>query len=164
MPTAAELFVRCLENEGVQYVFGIPGEETLDLNDAIDRSETVSFVPVRHEQGAAFMADAYGRLTGRAGVCLGTLGPGATNLVTGLADAFLDRAPVVALTGQTDRSEMHKGSHQYIDIVRMMKPVTKWNARVHDPAIIPEAVRKAFAVAEREKPGATHLELPDDVM
>ncbi len=164
MPTAAELFVRCLENEGVQYVFGIPGEETLDLNDAIDCSETVSFVPVRHEQGAAFMADAYGRLTGRAGVCLGTLGPGATNLVTGLADAFLDRAPVVALTGQTDLSEMHKESHQYIDIVRMMKPVTKWNARVHDPEIIPEAVRKAFAVAEREKPGATHLELPDDVM
>ena len=164
MPTAAQLFVRCLENEGVQYVFGIPGEETLDLNDAIDRSETVSFVPVRHEQGAAFMADAYGRLTGRAGVCLGTLGPGATNLVTGLADAFLDRAPVVALTGQTDLSEMHKESHQYIDIVRMMKPVTKWNARVHDPEIIPEAVRKAFALAEREKPGATHLELPDDVM
>ena len=164
MPSAAELFVRCLENEGVEYVFGIPGEETLDLNDAIDRSETVSFVPVRHEQGAAFMADAYGRLTGRAGVCLGTLGPGATNLVTGLADAFLDRAPVVALTGQTDLSEMHKESHQYIDIVRMMKPVTKWNARVHDPEIIPEAVRKAFALAEREKPGATHLELPDDVM
>ena len=110
------------------------------------------------------MADAYGRLTGQAGVCLGTLGPGATNLVTGLADAFLDRAPVVALTGQTGLAEMHKESHQYIDIVRMMKPVTKWNARIHDAAIIPEAVRKAFAVAEREKPGATHLELPDDVM
>ena len=164
MPTAAELFVRCLENEGVRYVFGIPGEETLDLNEAIEHSETVAFLPVRHEQGAAFMADAYGRLTGRAGVCLGTLGPGATNLVTGLADAYLDRAPVVALTGQTGLSEMHKESHQYIDIVRMMKPVTKWNARVHDPEIIPEAVRKAFAVAEREKPGATHLELPDDVM
>jgi acetolactate synthase I/II/III large subunit len=164
MPTAAELFVRCLENEGVEYVFGIPGEETLDLNDAIDRSESVDFLPVRHEQGAAFMADAYGRLTGRAGVCLGTLGPGATNLVTGLADAYLDRAPVVALTGQTGLSEMHKESHQHIDIVRMMKPVTKWNARVHAPEIIPEAVRKAFAVAEREKPGATHLELPDDVM
>ncbi len=164
MPTAAELFVRCLENEGVRYVFGIPGEETLDLNEAIEHSATVAFLPVRHEQGAAFMADAYGRLTGRAGVCLGTLGPGATNLVTGLADAYLDRAPVVALTGQTGLSEMHKESHQYIDIVRMMKPVTKWNARVHDPEIIPEAVRKAFAVAEREKPGATHLELPDDVM
>ena len=164
MPSAAELFVRCLENEGVEYVFGIPGEETLDLNEALEHSESIQFLPVRHEQGAAFMADAYGRLTGRAGVCLGTLGPGATNLVTGLADAYLDRAPVVALTGQTGLSEMHKESHQYIDIVRMMKPVTKWNARIHDPAIIPEAVRKAFAVAEREKPGATHLELPDDVM
>ncbi len=164
MPSAAELFVRCLENEGVEYVFGIPAEETLDLNEALDHSESIQFLPVRHEQGAAFMADAYGRLTGRAGVCLGTLGPGATNLVTGLADAYLDRAPVVALTGQTGLSEMHKESHQYIDIVRMMKPVTKWNARIHDPEIIPEAVRKAFAVAEREKPGATHLELPDDVM
>ncbi len=164
METAAEVFVRCLENEGVRHVFGIPGEETLDLNEALDRSASIEFVPVRHEQGGAFMADAYGRLTGRAGVCLGTLGPGATNLVTGMADAFLDRAPVVALTGQTDLSEMHKESHQYIDVVRMMKPVTKWNARVHDPDIIPEAVRKAFAVAEREKPGATHLELPADVM
>src|SRR5437588_7908285 len=164
MTTAAEVFVRCLENEGVRHVFGIPGEETLDLNEALDRSSSIEFVPVRHEQGGAFMADAYGRLTGRAGVCLGTLGPGATNLVTGMADAFLDRAPVVALTGQTDLSEMHKESHQYIDVVRMMKPVTKWNARVHDPDIIPEAVRKAFAVAEREKPGATHLELPADVM
>ena len=164
MPTAAELFVRCLENEGVRHVFGIPGEETLDLNEALDASDQISFIPVRHEQGAAFMADAYGRLTGHAGVCLGTLGPGATNLVTGMADAFLDRAPVVALTGQTDLSEMHKESHQYIDVVRMMKPITKWNARVHDPQIIPEAVRKAFAVAEREKPGATHLELPADVM
>src|SRR5919197_3078898 len=164
MACAAELFVRCLENEGVEYVFGIPGEETLDLNEALDRSGSIQFVPVRHEQGAAFMADAYGRLTGRAGVCLGTLGPGATNLVTGLADAYLDRAPVVALTGQTGLSEMHKESHQHIDIVQMMIPVTKWNARVHDPEIIPEAVRKAFAVAEREKPGATHLERPDDVM
>jgi acetolactate synthase I/II/III large subunit len=164
MPRAADLFVQCLENEGVRYVFGIPGEETLDLNDALDASSQITFVPVRHEQGAAFMADAYGRLTGQAGVCLGTLGPGATNLMTGLADAFLDRAPVVALTGQTGLAEMHKESHQYIDIVRMMKPVTKWNARIHDAAIIPEAVRKAFAVAEREKPGATHLELPDDVL
>jgi acetolactate synthase-1/2/3 large subunit len=164
MPGAAELFVNCLENEGVRYVFGIPGEETLDLNEALDHSPSVKFIPVRHEQGGAFMADAWGRLTGHAGVCLGTLGPGATNLVTGMADAFLDRAPLVALTGQTDLSEMHKESHQHIDIVRMLKPVTKWNARIHDAEIIPEAVRKAFAVAEREKPGATHLELPADVM
>src|ERR687887_1863581 len=104
---ASDLFVRCLENEGVEYVFGIPGEETLDLNEALDRSESIRFLPVRHEQGAAFMADAYGRLTGRAGVCLGTLGPGATNLVTAVADAFLDRAPLVALTGQADLERQH---------------------------------------------------------
>src|SRR6188474_559089 len=130
---ASDLFVECLEAEGVKHVFGIPGEETLDLNESLSRS-SIEFIPVRHEQGAAFMADAYGRLTGHAGVCLGTLGPGATNLVTGLADAFLDRAPVVALTGQTGLLEMHKESHQYIDVVRMMKPVTKWNARIHDAA------------------------------
>src|SRR5919206_1610917 len=154
MPTAAELFVRCLENEGVEHVFGIPGEETLDLNDALDRSSQIAFIPVRHEQGAAFMADAYGRLTGRAGVCLGTLGPGATNLVTGIADAYLDRAPVVALTGQTDLSEMHKESHQHIDVVRLLEPVTRWNTRVEQPAAIPEIVRKAFRMARLEKPSA----------
>src|SRR5256885_2639926 len=110
------------------------------------------------------MADAYGRLTGRAGVCLGTLGPGATNLVTAVADAFLDRAPLVALTGQSDLERMHKESHQYIDLVEVMRPITKWNARVTAPEIIPEVVRKAFKLAESEKPGATHLELPEDVM
>jgi acetolactate synthase-1/2/3 large subunit len=110
------------------------------------------------------MADAYGRLTGRAGVCLGTLGPGATNLVTAVADAFLDRAPLVALTGQSDLERMHKESHQYIDLIGILHPIVKWNARVSSPEIIPEVVRKAFAVAESEKPGATHLELPEDVM
>ena len=110
------------------------------------------------------MADMYGRLTGRAGVCLGTLGPGATNLVTAVADAYLDRAPLVALTGQGDLERMHKESHQYIDIVDVMRPITKWNARVNSPEIIPEVVRKAFKVAESEKPGATHIELPEDVM
>jgi acetolactate synthase I/II/III large subunit len=110
------------------------------------------------------MADMYGRLTGRAGVCLGTLGPGATNLVTAVADAFLDRAPLVALTGQGDLERMHKESHQYIDVVRMMQPITKWNARLSAPEIIPEVVRKAFKIAEAEKPGATHIELPEDVM
>jgi acetolactate synthase-1/2/3 large subunit len=144
-------------------VFGIPGEETLDLNESLANS-SVSFLPVRHEQGGAFMADMYGRLTGRAGVCLGTLGPGATNLVTAVADAFLDRAPLVALTGQSDMERMHKESHQYIDLVDVMKPITKWNTRVNAPEIIPEVVRKAFKVAESEKPGATHIELPEDVM
>src|SRR3954464_15554401 len=160
---AAELFVDCLEAEGVRYVFGIPGEETLDLNEALDGSQ-IEFVPVRHEQGGAYMADMYGRLTRSAGVCLGTLGPGATNLVTGVADAFLDRSPMVVLTGQGDLERMHKESHQYIDLLRVMRPITKWNARVSDPRIIPEVVRKAFKLAEGEKPGATHIELPEDVM
>src|SRR3954466_16366868 len=161
--TAAQLLVECLEAEGVEHVFGIPGEETLDLNEALADS-AIEFVPVRHEQGGAYIADVYGRLTGRAGVCLGTLGPGATNLVTAVADAFLDRAPLVALTGQGDLERMHKESHQYIDVVRLMQPITKWNARLNDPVIIPEVVRKAFKVAETEKPGATHIELPEDGM
>jgi acetolactate synthase I/II/III large subunit len=160
---ASDLFVECLEAEGVKYVFGIPGEETLDLNESLERS-SVSFVPVRHEQGGAYMADMYGRLTQRAGVCLGTLGPGATNLVTAIADAFLDRSPLVAITGQGDLERMHKESHQYIDVVSMFKPVTKWNARLTSPRIIPEAVRKAFKVAQAQKPGPTHIELPEDVM
>src|SRR5437764_6257050 len=160
---ASDVFVDCLEAEGVRYVFGIPGEETLDLSESLSDS-SIEFVPVRHEQGGAYMADAYGRLTGRAGVCLGTLGPGATNLVTAVADAFLDRAPLVALTGQSDLERMHKESHQYIDLIGILRPIVKWNARVSSPEIVPEVVRKAFAVAESEKPGATHLELPEDVM
>jgi acetolactate synthase-1/2/3 large subunit len=160
---ASDVFVECLEAEGVRHVFGIPGEETLDLNESLSRS-SIDFVPVRHEQGGAYMADVYGRLTGHAGVCLGTLGPGALNLVTAVADAYLDRAPLVALTGQGDLERMHKESHQYIDLMRVMRPITKWNARLSDPAIIPEVVRKAFKLAEGEKPGATHIELPEDVM
>ena len=160
---ASDLFVECLEVEGVKYVFGIPGEETLDLNESLANS-SVDFIPVRHEQGGAYMADMYGRLTQRAGVCLGTLGPGATNLITAVADAFLDRSPLVALTGQGDLERMHKESHQYIDIVSIMKPVTKWNARLNSSQIIPEVVRKAFKVAQAQKPGPTHIELPEDVM
>ncbi|HEX2413658.1 MAG TPA: acetolactate synthase large subunit [Thermoleophilaceae bacterium] len=160
---ASDVFVECLEAEGVKHVFGIPGEETLDLNESLSRS-SIEFIPVRHEQGGAYMADVYGRLTGHAGVCLGTLGPGALNLVTAVADAYLDRAPLVALTGQGDLERMHKESHQYIDLVRVMRPITKWNARLSDAAIIPEVVRKAFKVAEGEKPGSTHIELPEDVM
>src|SRR5213082_1004296 len=160
---ASDVFVECLEAEGVRYVFGIPGEETLDLNESLENS-SITFVPVRHEQGGAYMADAYGRLTQRAGVCLGTLGPGATNLVTGVGDAFLDHSPLVALTGQGDLERMHKESHQYIDVISLMRPIVKWNARLNSPAIIPEAVRKAFKVAQGQKPGPTHLELPEDVM
>jgi len=160
--TGAELLVRCLEHEGVRMIFGIPGEETLALTEALADS-TIRFVTCRHEQGAAFMADVWGRLTGRAGVCLGTLGPGATNLATGVADANLDRAPVVAITGQAGRDRIHKESHQYVDVVQVFRPLTKWNTRLELAAVIPEAVRKAFKVAETEKPGACHLELPEDV-
>jgi acetolactate synthase-1/2/3 large subunit len=160
---ASDVFVECLEAEDVRYVFGIPGEETLDLNESLERS-AIEFVPVRHEQGGAYMADTYGRLTRSAGVCLGTLGPGATNLVTGVADAFLDHSPVVALTGQGDLQRTHKESHQYIDIVSLMRPIVKWNTTLTAPQIIPEAVRKAFKVAQAQKPGPTHLELPEDVM
>ncbi|MEO6458573.1 MAG: acetolactate synthase large subunit [Chloroflexia bacterium] len=160
---AAELLVRCLENEGVKYVFGVPGEEILDLLDALSRSESIQFVTTRHEQGAAFMADVYGRLSTYPGVCMATLGPGATNLITGIADATLDLAPLVAITGQAGLERVHKESHQYIDVVQMLQPVTKWNARVERPDAVPEMVRKAFRLARLEKPGATHLELPEDV-
>jgi len=159
---AAELLVRCLENEGVELVFGLPGEETLEVMDALLGSR-VRFIETRHEQGAAFMADVYGRLSGKAGVCLSTLGPGATNLLTGVADAYLDRAPLVAITGQASLNRRHKESHQYIDIMSMFKPVTKWNTSIPKAEVIPEAVRKAFKIAQTEKPGATHLELPEDV-
>jgi acetolactate synthase-1/2/3 large subunit len=151
-----------LENEGVEILFGLPGEENLDVMDALLGSR-IRFITTRHEQGAAFMADVYGRLSGKAGACLSTLGPGATNLLTGVADANLDRAPLVAITGQASLDRMHKESHQYIDALSMFKPVTKWNAEITRPQIIPEAVRKAFKVAQTEKPGATHLELPEDV-
>ncbi len=159
---AAELVVRCLENEGVDVLFGLPGEENLALMDALAGSR-IRFILTRHEQGAAFMADVHGRLTGKAGVCVSTLGPGATNLLTGVADATLDRAPLVAITGQASLDRMHKESHQYIDVLSLFRPVTKWNATVTRPQVIPEAVRKAFKVAQIEKPGATHLELPEDV-
>ena len=160
--TAAGLIVKCLENEGVDYIFGVPGEENMDLLDALLGS-SIRFIMTRHEQGAAFMADVYGRLTGKAGVCLSTLGPGATNLITGVADANMDRAPVVALTAQADRDRMHKESHQHLDIVTLFRPVTKWNTSLTIPDIIPEAFRKAFKLAQSEKPGATHIEIPEDV-
>src|SRR3989449_675451 len=159
---AAELLVACLENEGVEFLFALPGEENLDVLDALATAR-IRVILVRHEQGAAFMADVYGRLTGKAGVCLATLGPGATNLLTGVADASLDRVPLVAITGQASLDRTHKESHQYIDVMALFKPVTKWQAQIAGASIIPEAVRKAFKVAQTEKPGATHLELPEDV-
>ena len=159
---AAELFIKCLEAEGVEYIFGVPGEENAHFMMALEDSP-LRFVLTRHEQGAAFMADVYGRLTGKAAVCLGTLGPGATNLVTGVADANMDRAPLVVITGQADIRRQHKESHQAMDVVGLFKPVSKWAHSIIHPDNIPEVVRKAFKLAEVEKPGACHIEFPEDI-
>ncbi len=159
---AAELFVRCLENEGVEYIFGIPGEENLDVMDALLDS-TIKFITVRHEQGAAFMADVYGRLTGKAGVCLATLGPGATNLVTGVADANMDHAPLVAIAGQASTHRLHKESHQVLDLELMFQPISKYSSRLLTPNIISEVVRKAFKIAQTEKYGASFIEFPENI-
>ena len=162
MRTTAQVLVDCLEAEGVDVIFGIPGEETLDLMFAI-RDSKIRFIPVRHEQGAAFMADVYGRLTGRAGVCLSTLGPGATNLVTGVADAYLDGAPLVAITGQVGTDRMQLTSHQYLDLTAMFEPITKRSKQIIRPDTVGEIVRLAFKHAEKGKPGATHIDLPQNI-
>lgn len=159
----SELFVKCLEIEGVEYIFGVPGEENADFMMALETSESIKFMLTRHEQGAAFMAEVYGRLTGKPGVCLGTLGPGATNLVTGVADANMDRAPLIALTGQAGSQRLHKESHQAMDVVAMFRPITKWAHSIINPNNTPEVVRKAFKLATTEKPGACLIELPEDL-
>ncbi|MBT8173336.1 MAG: acetolactate synthase large subunit [Nitrosopumilus sp.] len=159
---ASDLFVKCLENEGVEYIFGIPGEENADFVMSLSESK-IKFILTRHEQGAAFMADVYGRLTGKVGVCLATLGPGATNLVTGVANANMDRSRLLAITGQTDSHLLHKESHQNMDAITMFKPITKWNWSIRNPQNIPEIVRRAFKIALEEKPGAVHIELPQDI-
>lgn len=159
---ASDLFVRCLENEGVTHIFGVPGEENADVMLSLNNS-TIDFVLCRHEQAAAFAADVYGRLTGKSGVCLGTLGPGATNLVTGVADANMDRAPCVCIIGQASTTRLHKESHQNMDSIAMFKPISKWAHSIYDEHNIPEVIRKAFKLAEAEKPGATVIELPEDI-
>lgn len=159
---AAELFVRCLENEGVEYIFGIPGEENLDVMDALLDS-SIQFITTRHEQGAAFMADVYGRLSGRPGVCLATLGPGATNLLTGVADANMDHAPLIAIAGQADTHRLHKESHQVLHLDRLFDEVTKYSSMIVAPDVIPEVVRKAFKVAMTEKKGASFIEFPENI-
>jgi len=159
---ASELFIRCLENEGVDYIFGIPGEENLDVMDAL-LSSSIHFITTRHEQGAAFMADVYGRLSGKPGVCLATLGPGATNLLTGVADANMDHAPVVAIAGQADTTRLHKESHQVLHLDRIFDHVTKYSSRIVSADVIPEVVRKAFKVAVTEKMGATFIEFPENI-
>ena len=159
---AAELLIACLEAEGVRRIYGVPGEENADFMLAVEHSG-IEFVLTRHEQGAAFMAATHGRLTGEIGVCLGTLGPGATNLITGVADGNMDRAPLLVITGQGSTDRLHKESHQVMDVVEMYRPVTKWSHSIRNAAQIPEIVRKATKLATTEKPGAVHLELPEDV-
>ncbi len=159
---ASDLFVKCLEAEGVTHIFGVPGEENADVMISLN-SSPIDFVLTRHEQGAAFMADAYGRLTGKAGVCLATLGPGSTNLVTGVADANMDRAPMVVIIGQAGTYRLHKESHQNMDSITMYKPISKSAQTVAKASNIPEMVRYAFKTAETEKPGAAVIELPEDL-
>jgi len=159
---ASDLFVRCLEAEGVEFIFGVPGEENADLMISL-ADASIRFVLCRHEQAAAFMADVYGRLTGRPGVCLATLGPGATNLVTGVANGNMDRSPMVVITGQGGTQRLHKESHQAMHVVDMFKPLTKWAEMVQHEDNISEMVRKAFKLAEFEKPGACLIELPEDI-
>ncbi len=159
---ASDLFVKCLEAEGVKRIFGVPGEENADLMISLEDSP-IEFVLTRHEQGAAFMAEVQGRLTGEPGVCLATLGPGATNLITGVADANMDRAPMIVITGQADSNRQHKESHQHMDVVAMFRPVTRWAQSVLQPDSVPEIVRKAFKIATTEKPGASHIELAEDI-
>ena len=160
---ASDLFVKCLEEEGVTRIFGVPGEENADFMISLKQSKKIEFILCRHEQAAAFMADAYGRLTGKAGVCLSTLGPGVTNLMTGLADANMDRSPVVAIIGQGSTNRLHKESHQIMDSISMVHPISKWAQTILSPKNITEVVRKAFKVAETEKPGVTVVEFPEDI-
>ena len=162
MALVAGLIVECLENEGVTHVFGIPGEENIHLVDALSRS-SIRYVLVRHEQGASFMAETYGRLSGRAGVCSATLGPGAINLLTGVADATTNSTPLVALSAQVGMNRSFKESHQGVDLVSMFVPVTKWSALVATPEAAPEMIRKAFKLSQTERPGAVYLAVPEDI-
>ncbi|ODU21035.1 MAG: acetolactate synthase [Sphingomonas sp. SCN 67-18] len=163
MTKASDLFIQCLEEEGVEYVFGVPGEENLDFLDSLSRSSKIRLILTRHEQGAGFMAATYGRHTGRTGVCLSTLGPGATNLVTAAAYANLGGMPILMVTGQKPIKKSKQGRFQILDVVDMMRPITKYTHQLASADNIPSRVREAFRLAEEEKPGATHLEFPEDV-
>jgi len=158
----ADLFVRCLEAADVRFVFGVPGEENLDLVDAL-RDSPIRFIMTRHEQAAAFMADVYGRLTGKVGVCTATLGPGATNLITGVADAFLDHAPVLAIAGQGATHRLHKRSHQIIDLSDLFAHIAKYSARINEAEAITEMVADALAHAAAQKPGPAFIEFPENI-
>ena len=159
----SDLFIKCLENEGIEYIFGVPGEENADFLMSLKKSKKITFVLTRHEQGAAFMAESYGKLTGKLSCCLSTLGPGATNLLTGVADANMDHSPILVITGQGSSDRLHKESHQIMDVCNMFESVTKWTTSIRNPNTIPEIVRKAVRLATLEKPGAVHIELPEDI-
>jgi len=160
--SVAKLLVQCLENEGVKYIFGIPGEENIHFIDAL-RGSSIRFVLVRHEQAASFMADMYGRLTGQAGVCAATLGPGAINLLLGVTDAYTDSVPLVAISAQVGLNRIFKETHQYVDLPSMFSPVTKYCGLVMTPSALPEMVRKAFKEAQTPRPGACYLAIPEDI-
>jgi acetolactate synthase-1/2/3 large subunit len=159
---ASDLFIKCLEEEGVEFIYGVPGEENLDMLESM-RTSNIKLVLTRHEQAAGFMATTYGRLTGKAGVCMATLGPGATNLVTAAAYAQLGAMPMVMITGQKPVKTSKQGAFQILDIVGMMKPLTKFTHQLVSGENIPNKVREAFRLAEEERPGATHLEFPEDI-
>ena len=159
---ASDLFVAQLEEEGVEYIFGLPGEENLDFLESL-RTSKIKLIVTRHEQAAAFMAATYGRLTGKTGVCFSTLGPGATNLVTGVAQAQLIGTPFISISGQKALTDNWQGRFQLVDVVRMMEPLCKKAVSITDPGMIPTVIRNAFKHAEAERPGAVHIELPEDV-
>ncbi len=159
---ASDLFIKALENEGVEYIFGIPGEENLDLLNSL-KNYSIQFILTRHEQGAGFMAATYGRLTGKVGVCLATLGPGATNLVTPAAYANLGGIPMLMITGQKPIKKSKQGRFQIIDVVHMMEPITKYSKQIVNGNNIAAVVRQSFKLASQERPGAVHIELPEDI-
>src|SRR5881394_4235138 len=163
MTKASDLFVTCLEEEGVEYVFGVPGEENLDFLDSLSRSKKIQLVLTRHEQGAGFMASTYGRHTGKAGVCVATLGPGATNFVTAAAYAQLGGMPMMMITGQKPIKKSKQGRFQILDVVSMMGPLTKYTHQLASADNIPSKIREAFRLAQEEKPGAVHIEFPEDI-
>lgn len=160
---ASDLFVKALENEAVEYIFGLPGEENIDFLESIRKSGKIKFVLTRHEQGAGFMAATYGRLTGKPGVCLSTLGPGATNLVTPTAYAQLGAMPLVVITGQKPIKTSKQGKFQILDVVEMMQPLTKYTKQITHSANIPAVIREAFRLSQQERPGAVHIEFPEDI-
>jgi acetolactate synthase I/II/III large subunit len=163
MTKASDLFIQCLEEEGVEYIFGVPGEENLDMLDSLSRSTKIKLILTRHEQGAGFMAATYGRHTGKTGVCMATLGPGATNLVTAAAYAQLGGMPILMVTGQKPIKKSKQGRFQILDVVDMMRPITKFTHQLASADNIPSRIREAIRLAEEEKPGATHLEFPEDI-